>query len=116
MLINFPQTYAVKEFTDLTIENWKQVMSIPEVRTMRKLNHPNIITLKDVVLDDKKLHLVFELMESNIHKMLKTKSPELLVESNIKIVLYELLKGLKALHEAGFVHGNIKPSHIFIQP
>ena len=48
--------------------------------------------------------------------MMKVKSIELQAERNVKLVLYEALKGLQALHDGGFVHWDIKPSHIFIEP
>ena len=63
-----------------------------------------------------KLHLVYDLMETNVAKLLKFKASDFMAEGNIKLILYEVLKGLKGLHDGGFVHCNIKPSHIFIEP
>ena len=90
-------------------------MKMPEVNVARKLSHPHIVTLKDVILEERKLHLVFELMDSNVQKMINMKSTDLHVEGRIKLILYDALKGIKALHDHDTFHANLKPSHLFIK-
>ena len=62
-----------------------------------------------------KLNLVFDYMTSTLQFLINRKSSGLSAEQRMKIILYEALKGLKALHDHGFVHWNLKPSHLFLQ-
>lgn len=96
-------------------ESWAEVMKLPEVFVPRKLSHPHVVTLKDVFLEEKKLYLVFELMNSTVQKMINMKSTDLTVESRIKLIIFDALKGLKAIHDHGFAHWNLKPAHLFVQ-
>ena len=52
-------------------KSWDECMSLREIKALRKLNHHNIIKLKEVlrVVDD--LFLVFEFMEGNVYETLK---------------------------------------------
>lgn len=41
-------------------------MALREIKSLRKLNHPNIIKLKEVIKVNDELYLVFEYLEKNI--------------------------------------------------
>ena len=106
--------YAIKEYTNRKFKSWSEVMKLSEVFVPRKLSHPNIVTMKDVILEENKLHLVFEFMDSTVQKMINFKSSDIGSEPRMKTILYDALKGLKAIHDHGFIHWNLKPSHLFI--
>ncbi|CAI2363220.1 unnamed protein product [Moneuplotes crassus] len=116
--------YAIKEYTSERFQDWAQVMKLPEVFVARKLSHENIVTLKDVILEENqkakigiqasKLNLVFEYMDFNVQKMIDRKSTDVGAEARVKGIIYDALKGLKALHDHGFAHCNLKPAHLFI--
>lgn len=39
---------------------WEECMSLREIKSLRKLNHPTIIKLKEVIKVNDELYLVFE--------------------------------------------------------
>lgn len=48
-------------------KNWDECMSLREVKSLRKMNHPNLVRLKEVVQVKEELLLVFEYMELNLY-------------------------------------------------
>ena len=50
-------------------------MSLPEVKCLIQLQHPNIVKLKEVVRsnESRELFLVFELLATDLHDLIKKK-------------------------------------------
>jgi len=46
-------------------------MSLREIKALRKLNHPNIVKMKEVIRVNNDLYLVFEYMQGNVYEMIK---------------------------------------------
>ena len=46
-------------------------MQLREVKSLKKLNHPNIIKLKEVIRENDELFFVFEYMECNLYECMK---------------------------------------------
>ena len=46
--------------------SWDECMNLRELKALRKLNHINIIKLKEVVRANDELSFVFEYIEKNI--------------------------------------------------
>ena len=40
--------------------SWEECMSLREVRSLRKLNHPSVVKLKEVIRENDELFFVFE--------------------------------------------------------
>jgi len=53
--------------------NWDECMQLREVKSLKKLNHPNIIKLKEVIRENDELYFVFEYMEMNLYEVMKKK-------------------------------------------
>ena len=43
-------------------ESWDEAMCLREVQTLRKLSHPNIVKMKEVIRAENDVYLVFEFM------------------------------------------------------
>mmetsp|Transcript_32584 Transcript_32584/g.56459 ORF Transcript_32584/g.56459 Transcript_32584/m.56459 type:complete len:360 (-) Transcript_32584:2385-3464(-) len=92
--------------------------NLREIRSLRCLRHQSILKLENVIVheteghDIGELYLVTPLMQSDLHKILKSDQP--LTEEHAKYFLYQLLCALKYLHSANIVHRDIKPSNILI--
>ena len=50
---------------------WKECMQLREVQSLKKLNHPNIVKLKEVIRENDELFFVFEFMELNLYELMK---------------------------------------------
>jgi protein kinase len=46
-------------------------MQLREVKSLKKLNHPNIVKLKEVIRENDELFFVFEFMELNLYELMK---------------------------------------------
>jgi mitogen-activated protein kinase 15 len=57
------------------------------------------------------LYLVFDFMESDLHKVIKNCK---LGEVQIKFIIYQILKALKYIHSGSLIHRDLKPSNILI--
>ena len=59
------ETVAIKKMKK-KFESWDEAMSLREVKTLRRLNHKNIIKLKEVIRVRDDLYLVFEYMKGTL--------------------------------------------------
>ncbi|CAM9287406.1 unnamed protein product [Chrysoparadoxa australica] len=84
-----------------------------EVAAMKKLRHPNIVTLWEVIDDPKalKVYMIQEYMErgSILKEALEV---EPLAEEVAREKFVQALNGLHFLHVHGIVHGDIKPANL----
>ncbi|KAL4500643.1 hypothetical protein ABPG72_003067 [Tetrahymena utriculariae] len=96
--------------------NWDECMSLREVKSLRKMNHPNLVKLKEVLQIKDELMLVFEYVDLNLYQMYmsykekKTQIPE----SVIKKVIYQIALGLDSLHNTGYFHRDLKPENLLV--
>ncbi|VDM30775.1 unnamed protein product [Hydatigera taeniaeformis] len=76
--------------------------------------HPNIIKLLGVIRaqNDKDMYLVFEYMETDLHKLIKRGN--ILRSVHMKYITYQILKAIKYIHSADVIHRDLKPSNILL--
>lgn len=83
-----------------------------EGRTLAALNHPNIVTVHDVVRGDDEVYVVMELIEGrSLHRWLE-QTRRRWVE--IVEVFVQAGRGLAAAHAAGIIHRDFKPSNVMV--
>ena len=57
---------------------------------MKKLNHPNIVKLKEVIRKNSELHFVFEFLDCNLYEVMTEKSAPM-PEYRVRHVVYQLI-------------------------
>ena len=67
--------------------SWEECMALREIKSLRKLNHPNIVKLKEVIRVNDDLYFIFEYMEMNIYQLIKDRTTEL-PENQLKSIIY----------------------------
>ena len=80
---------------------------------LRKLKHPNIINLKEIILeggDPKNLSLVLEFLSTDVKKVFN--SNRALSLENIKRIIYQILLGLRYCQECQVLHRDLKPENV----
>ncbi|MGC2110807.1 MAG: protein kinase [Candidatus Korobacteraceae bacterium] len=83
-----------------------------EARTVAALNHPNILAVYDVGVQDGIPYLVTELLEGETLRERLDRGP-VSVRKAVEIGL-QVAHGLAAAHERGIVHRDLKPENIFL--
>lgn len=93
------------EFAELT------PVMLREITILRSLQHDNIVRLLNVIHTDR-VHLVFELLDTDLHQIMKQGRPS---SFNIKNYTRQLLSAIAYCHDRCILHRDIKPQNLFIQ-
>lgn len=91
--------------------NWDDCMQLREVKALKRLNHRNIVLLKEVIRENNHLYLVFEHMEENLYQLIKRQLIPF-PETTIRKIVLQILNGLAYIHKHGFFHRDIKPENL----
>ncbi|TVU10664.1 hypothetical protein EJB05_44208 [Eragrostis curvula] len=86
-----------------------------EIKLLRLLRHPDIVEIKHIMLppskrDFKDIYVVFELMESDLHQVIKANDD--LTREHYQFFLYQMLRALKYIHTANVYHRDLKPKNV----
>jgi male germ cell-associated kinase len=94
--------------------SWEECMNLREVTSLRKLNHPSIVKLKEVIRENDELYFVFEFLDCNLYQVMKDRD-KLLPESRIRNWLYQIFQGLAYMHKHGYFHRDMKPENVLVK-
>uniref|UniRef100_A0A8C6VTJ2 non-specific serine/threonine protein kinase n=1 Tax=Nothobranchius furzeri TaxID=105023 RepID=A0A8C6VTJ2_NOTFU len=91
--------------------SWEECMNLREVKSLKKLNHANVIKLKEVIRENDHLYFISEYMKENLYQLMKDRS-RLFPESAIRNIMFQILQGLAFIHKHGFFHRDMKPENL----
>ena len=103
---------AIKKMKQ-TFASWDEAMSLREVKSLRKLSHPNIVKLKEVIRQKDNLFFVFDFMQTNMYEYLR-ENKDNKNEDKIRLMAYESLQGVAGCHKNGFFHRDLKPENLLV--
>lgn len=106
---------AIKKIHDVFEHVSDATRILREIKLLRLLKHPDIVEIKHIMLppsrrEFKDIYVVFELMESDLHQVIKANDD--LTPQHYQFFLYQLLRGLKYIHTANVFHRDLKPKNI----
>lgn len=92
---------AIKKINDIFEHVSDATRILREIKLLRLLRHPDIVEIKHILLppssrEFKDIYVVFELMESDLHQVIKANDD--LTPEHYQFFLYQLLRGLKYIH------------------
>ncbi|OQR96263.1 mitogen-activated protein kinase [Achlya hypogyna] len=106
---------AIKKITPMAGDEWDATHTLREIRLMRCLGeHENIISLKDLTMSVEKdeLYMMMELADTDLHRLIQSSCP--LTDGHIRVIMFQLLSGVKAMHDNGVLHRDLKPGNLLV--
>ncbi|XP_051796484.1 serine/threonine-protein kinase MAK isoform X3 [Acanthochromis polyacanthus] len=92
--------------------SWEECMNLREVKSLKKLNHANVVKLKEVIRENDHLYFVFEYMKENLYQLMKDRENKMFSENEIRNIMFQVLSGLAFVHKHGFFHRDMKPENL----
>ncbi|XP_068649779.1 cyclin-dependent kinase F-4-like [Aristolochia californica] len=93
--------------------SWEECMNLREVKSLRKMNHPNIVKLKEVIRENDILYFVFEYMECNLYQLMKDRG-KLFSEAEVRNWCFQVFQALAYMHQRGYFHRDLKPENLLV--
>jgi len=87
--------------------------ALREIKILREINHPNIISLLDVFGHRSDVSLVFEFCQTDLEIIIRD-NRFVLTPANIKAYMVMILKGLRYLHVNWILHRDLKPNNLLV--
>ncbi|XP_058799841.1 cyclin-dependent kinase-like 4 isoform X2 [Phymastichus coffea] len=104
---------AVKKFQQTEDDPLIRKIALREIRLLKNLKHPNLVSLLEVFRRKRKLHLVFEYCEHTLLNEME-KYPHGCPELMSKQLTWQILQGVAYCHRLGCVHRDVKPENILL--
>ncbi|CAB1349709.1 unnamed protein product [Coregonus sp. 'balchen'] len=92
--------------------SWEECMNLREVKSLKKLNHANVVKLKEVIRENDHLYFVFEYMKENLYQLMKDRENKMFTENEIRNIMFQVLSGMAFVHKHGFFHRDMKPENL----
>ncbi|XP_032520242.1 cyclin-dependent kinase 14 isoform X1 [Danaus plexippus] len=106
------QVVALKEIR-LQEEEGAPFTAIREASLLKELKHANIVTLHDIVHTRETLTFVFEFVDTDLSQYME-RHPGGLNRHNVRLFMYQLLRGLAYCHRRRVLHRDVKPQNLLI--
>jgi len=85
-----------------------------EVEILKKVNHPNIVGLKDMYETDSELYLVIELVTGG-ELFDKIVEKGQYTEKEASVIIHKLLEAIVYLHKINIAHRDLKPENLLLK-
>ncbi|KAG1359130.1 cyclin-dependent kinase F-4 [Cocos nucifera] len=93
--------------------SWEECMNLREVKSLRRMNHPNIVKLKEVIRENDMLYFVFEYMECNLYQLMKDRGKSF-SEAEVRNWCFQIFRALAYMHHRGYFHRDLKPENLLV--
>ncbi|XP_075333178.1 cyclin-dependent kinase 15 [Odontesthes bonariensis] len=87
--------------------------AIREASLLKRLKHANIVLLHDIIHTRETLTFVFEYVQTDLAQYM-TQHPGGLHSHNVRIFMFQLLRGLCYIHGRRILHRDLKPHNLLI--
>jgi len=92
--------------------------TIREISTLKELEHPNIVYMHDVIMQEKSLYLVFEFLTEDLKKYTDRlrERKQVMQLPELKSLTYQILQAITFCHCRRILHRDLKPQNLLIGP
>lgn len=88
----------------------KKSSALREIQLMHAVENPHVIGCYEVVHER---NIVMDLMDSDLEKVISDKSITL-AEIHVKGIAIQIMRGIAAIHQQGYMHRDITPSNVLV--
>eukprot|EP01026_Neomeris_dumetosa_P084723 TRINITY_DN9969_c0_g1_i1.p2 TRINITY_DN9969_c0_g1~~TRINITY_DN9969_c0_g1_i1.p2 ORF type:complete len:384 (+),score=18.80 TRINITY_DN9969_c0_g1_i1:2-1153(+) len=110
--IGSQQTFAVKKVPHEKSDG-VQSSTLREISLMQHLHHPNIVRLISVEDTNRYMYMIMEKLDVDLQQAME-EFPLYFTPQNVKILMYQILRGLCHCHSKHIAHRDLKPSNIML--
>ena len=107
---------AIKKMKGVLSKSATARRFLRELIVLKHLSHDNILPIRDLIVPElrngRDIYVVYEMMDSDLASVLKSKQQISL--SQIRLIFYQLMRGLKYMHSVGVIHRDLKPRNLLI--
>ncbi|XP_062095465.1 serine/threonine-protein kinase ATG1c [Humulus lupulus] len=104
---------AIKEIATSRLNKKLQESLMSEIFILKKINHPNIIQLHDIIEAPGKIHLVLEYCKGGDLSMYIQRHGRV-PETTAKHFMQQLAAGLQILRDNNLIHRDLKPQNLLL--
>ncbi|KAL2502960.1 Protein kinase superfamily protein [Forsythia ovata] len=105
---------AIKEIVTARLNLKLQESLKSEIFILKKINHPNIIRLHDMIEEPDKLYIILEYCKGGDLSMYIQQHVGRIPEVTAKHFMQQLAAGLKVLRENNLIHRDLKPQNLLL--
>ncbi|KAF5269888.1 hypothetical protein FQR65_LT05686 [Abscondita terminalis] len=89
--------------------------AIREMSLLKELRHQNIVMLQDVIMEEARIHLIFEFLSIDLKNYLnKLGSGKCMDPKLVKSYLYQINNAILFCHQRRVLHRDLKPQNLLI--
>ncbi|KAH0576804.1 Kinase, CMGC CDK [Spironucleus salmonicida] len=103
------QMVALKQVEFADKDEGVKNSAIREVAIVKRCNHKSVIKILSCDIQDNALLIGYEIFPTDLRTFIKKHK---LKESQIKIIIKQILEGMEHIHSIGIIHRDIKPHNI----
>lgn len=99
-------------------KNEKELEKEIEIEVLRKVHHPHIIKVEEIIYEEKtgRLYIVMEQGKKNIAEIIedKRKIGASFDEDTIRAYMRQVIEAVGHMHEVGYFHRDLKPENMIL--
>lgn len=101
--------YAIKKFT--YAKEIFHLTTLREIKALRAIKSRYVIQIKEIVVENFQVYLVFDFYDYDLYRLI---GAENLTLCEIKHIFWQVLRGVEAIHNRGYIHRDLKTANILI--